>query len=143
MIGETSNIFIDEEESHLRFPAYLGQTNSRSKELGGRNTKILFYKILDINYALLCDQILYISFDKSRLFNISKSVFKLYGCFATNISSSLESKFEHLKLISEIINSDLSQFKIIISKNCAISTEKEIRDIIKCRDIRVIRRMTF
>ncbi|ELA42797.1 uncharacterized protein VICG_00112 [Vittaforma corneae ATCC 50505] len=134
MKGEILNMFFGEKGSHIKLLEYLRRIHEKSKELGERNTKILFYRILDIIYHLLYTQIQHINFDKSRLANVLQCLDDLSGYFSINVSPSLETKFNHLKLMCEMICADQSQFKAMISQHRISFAEKELRDILKCRD---------
>lgn len=132
--AEIANMFFVEENAHNKLLIYLRNFYTKSTELGERNRKILFYKIFDVLYGLIYTQIQHISFDSKRLANIKKCLDDLSGYFTVNVSSSLGSKLNHLKAMCELINMNYDEFKLVMAKNKSIFTDKEYRDILKCRD---------
>lgn len=132
--SQIANITFSKKDSHLELLSYLRNTHEKTVAMGEKNVKLIFYKVFNTIESQFYAQIQHIDLGKNQLENALKCLDDFSGYFSFNISSSLETRFDHLKLICKIICAEKNKFDEMITKSRSLLTDKELRDIMKCRE---------
>ncbi|KAM0681661.1 hypothetical protein GINT2_000206 [Glugoides intestinalis] len=130
---EIESITFNDNEAHFKLLHYLRKLFEKSRPLGQRNIRILFYQAVETIYNQLYIHILFFGRGSEQQRSILKCVDDFSGYLAVNISLEFISRFERLKMISELVGATQNHFPELCNKYKALITEKELKDIQKSR----------
>lgn len=142
--GEISNMFFVQKGGHRRMFDHLKKCLDEARMLSVRNYMLFSKRTLDQVYNLLYRQIQLVSLDDKQSQNLEDCINDLVGYVSLTFKGTIENKFEVLRTVWDLIAVDQSHFKEIYRRALQKLSEKDLNDLIKCRDDRdVVMAMVF